>query len=265
MDVVNGRGQSSDDIIALHGVGKRYGAKWGLRNVELRIQRGETVALLGPSGSGKTTCLRLINRLLEPTEGRVEVMGRDVADSDSSDLRRGIGYVIQDVGLFAHYSVEQNVAVVPTLLGWARARTEARVRELLELVGLPAGQYAARYPAELSGGQRQRVGIARALAADPPIVLLDEPFGALDPITREQLQEQFIELAGQLGKTFVLVTHDVVEAVRLAHRIAILDQGRLIQFAAAEAIVKEPASDLVRALFAPRPNPIERLRKASAS
>lgn len=260
-DAANGSGQSSDDAIALHSVGKRYGSGWGLRGVELRIRRGETVALLGPSGSGKTTCLRLINRLLEPSEGRVEVLGRDVARADPSELRRGIGYVIQDVGLFAHYSVAQNVGVVPALLGWPRARIEARVRELLELVGLPAERYRARYPSELSGGQRQRVGIARALAADPPIVLLDEPFGALDPITRAQLQDEFIELAQGLGKTFVLVTHDVVEAVRLAQRIAILDAGELIQFAEPERLVNAPASRLVRALFATRPNPIEQLRR----
>ncbi len=199
-----------------------------LADLNLRVERGETLVLLGRSGSGKTTTLKLINRLLEPSAGKVFVEGRATADWDPIRLRRRIGYVIQEVGLFPHLSVERNVGLVPSLEGWEASRIRARVEELLRLVGLEPGQFAARRPHELSGGQRQRVGVARALAADPPILLMDEPFGALDPVTRAELQREFRDLAGVLEKTIVIVTHDVREALLLGTRIALLADGKLV-------------------------------------
>lgn len=197
-------------------------------DLHLRIQRGETLVLLGRSGSGKTTTLKLINRLLDPTAGEVLVEGRRTIDWDPIRLRRSIGYVIQEVGLFPHFSVERNVGLVPSLEGWESPRIRARVRELLALVGLDPDEFASRRPHELSGGQRQRVGVARALAADPPILLMDEPFGALDPVTRAELQREFRRLAARLGKTIVFVTHDVREALLLGTRIALLAEGKLV-------------------------------------
>jgi len=199
-----------------------------LCDLSLEVRRGETLVLLGRSGSGKTTTLKLINRLLEPTQGEVVVEGRATTEADPIRLRRRIGYVIQEVGLFPHFSVERNIALVPGLEGWTGERTRARVRELLELVGLEPKQFAARYPRELSGGQRQRVGVARALAADPPLLLMDEPFGALDPLTRAELQGEFQRLKQRLQKTIVFVTHDLHEALRLATRVALLEAGRLV-------------------------------------
>ena len=196
--------------------------------LNLNVGRGETLVLLGRSGSGKTTTLKLINRLLEPTQGEILVSGRSTASWDPIRLRRGIGYVIQDSGLFPHWNVERNVALVPKLERWPAKRIRARVIEMLELVGLPTAEFAKRRPSELSGGQKQRVGVARALAADPPILLMDEPFGALDPVTRAELQREFRALATRLEKTIVFVTHDVREALLLGTRIALLDQGRLI-------------------------------------
>ena len=196
--------------------------------LNLQVERGETLVLLGRSGSGKTTTLKLINRLLEPTAGEVLVEGRRTSDWDPIRLRRRIGYVIQEVGLFPHFTVERNVGLVPSLEGWEPARIRARVEELLRLVGLEPEQFASRRPQELSGGQRQRVGVARALAADPPILLMDEPFGALDPVTRAELQREFRELAARLAKTIVFVTHDVREALLLGTRIALLADGRLV-------------------------------------
>jgi osmoprotectant transport system ATP-binding protein len=197
-------------------------------DLNLKIAAGEIVALLGRSGCGKTTTLRLINRLLLPTQGEVCVQDRSTRDWSPIALRRQIGYVIQEIGLFPHLTIGRNVALVPSLEQWPVARIQARVAELLDLVGLDPQRYADRYPHELSGGQRQRVGIARALAADPPIVLMDEPFGALDPITRSELQRELQRLQQQLGKTMVLVTHDVQEAMRLADRIAVLQQGKIV-------------------------------------
>ena len=199
-----------------------------LSGLKLQVQRGETLVLLGRSGSGKTTTLKLMNRLLEPSSGEIFVAGRPSAAWDPIQLRRGIGYVIQDAGLFPHWSVERNVALVPHLERWPEEKVRARVAEMLELVGLPAGQFASRRPAELSGGQKQRVGVARALAADPPILLMDEPFGALDPVTRADLQKEFRALASRLRKTIVFVTHDVREALYLGTRIALLAEGRLV-------------------------------------
>jgi osmoprotectant transport system ATP-binding protein len=197
-------------------------------DLTLNIVAGETIVLLGRSGAGKTTTLKLINRLLEPTSGTVLVKNRSTADWDVIRLRRHIGYVIQEVGLFPHFTVAQNVGLVPSLEGWEPARTRERVREMLDLVGMDHDTFAPRYPDQLSGGQRQRVGVARALAADPSILLLDEPFGALDPITRSEIRREFRELRDRLGKTMVFVTHDVGEAFILADRIALMKDGRLL-------------------------------------
>jgi osmoprotectant transport system ATP-binding protein len=204
------------------------GSRELVHDLSFTVGTGETVVLLGRSGSGKTTTLKLINRLLEPTGGTVVVGGRATGDIDPTALRRGIGYVIQEVGLFPHYTVSRNVGLVPELLGWPIERITSRVTELLRLVGLDPGVHAARRPHELSGGQRQRVGVARALAADPPLLLLDEPFGALDPITRAELQREFAALQRRLGKAMVFVTHDVREALRLGTRIGLMREGRLV-------------------------------------
>ncbi len=198
-----------------------------ISDLNLNIHRGETLMLLGRSGSGKTTTLKLINRLLQQSQGQVLVDGRSTAEWDVIQLRRHIGYAIQEAGLFPHYTVKDNVALVPRLERWDSARIASRVQEVLQLVGLPYDQYAGRYPNQLSGGQRQRVGLARALAADPQILLMDEPFGALDPITRAELQHEFIELRKKLSKTVVFVTHDVAEALMLGDRIALMDSGSL--------------------------------------
>ena len=198
-----------------------------ISDLNLSIRRGETLMLLGRSGSGKTTTLKLINRLLAQSDGKVLVDGRSTTEWDVIRLRRHIGYAIQEAGLFPHYNVEKNVALVPRLERWEPARIAARVREVLQLVGLPYGEYSDRYPDQLSGGQRQRVGLARALAADPEILLMDEPFGALDPITRAELQHEFLELKRTLSKTIVFVTHDVAEALMLGDRIALMDSGKL--------------------------------------
>jgi osmoprotectant transport system ATP-binding protein len=199
-----------------------------LSGLNLKVARGETLLLLGRSGSGKTTTLKLVNRLLEPTEGEVLIADKPSGSWNAIELRRKIGYVIQDVGLFPHWSVERNVGLVPTLDRWPAEKIGARVQEVLSLVGLPAAEFAARRPSELSGGQRQRVGVARALAADPPILLMDEPFGALDPITRADLQREFHALAARLQKTILFVTHDVREALLLGARIALLEKGRFV-------------------------------------
>ena len=198
-----------------------------LSGLNLEVQRGETLVLLGRSGSGKTTTLKLVNRLLTPTGGEVRVNGAPTAESDVIRLRRSIGYVIQDVGLFPHFTVERNIGLVPRIEGWTAERIHLRVVELLQMVGL-GEQMASRYPHQLSGGQRQRVGVARALAADPAILLMDEPFGALDALTRDQLQREFLSLQRRLGKTLIFVTHDLREALRLGSRIALMDAGRLV-------------------------------------
>jgi osmoprotectant transport system ATP-binding protein len=235
--------------IEIRKASKRYGDAAVLRDVSLSIAEGETFALIGPSGCGKSTTMKLMNRLVEPTEGSIQVFGKDVGAVDVAELRLGIGYVIQDVGLFAHYTIARNVGLVPELLGWPKGKREARVNELLDLVGLPPATFGARYPRQLSGGQRQRAGIARALAADPPVVLLDEPFSALDPITRERLQDEFLALSERLVKTFVIVTHDIFEAVRLADRIAVLRDGRLVQCGTPREIVHAPVDQQVAALL----------------
>ena len=192
------------------------------------MRRGETLVLLGRSGSGKTTTLKLINRLLDPSQGEIQVEGKSTLEWDAIRLRRTIGYVIQDAGLFPHFTVERNVGLVPQLERWPAEKIQARVREMLELVGLPPEQYLSRYPRNLSGGQRQRVGVARALASDPPILLMDEPFGALDPLTRAEIQREFQSLQKRLQKTIIFVTHDMREALLLGSRIALMEAGKLV-------------------------------------
>ena len=234
-------------MIRLDGVEKRYpDGTLAVESLDLLVHPGELIALVGPSGCGKSTTLRMVNRLIEPTAGRIEIDGRDVTHVDPVRLRREIGYVIQRVGLFPHLTVAANVATVPQLLGWDRKRTSARVEEMLELVGLPASQYADRYPHELSGGQQQRIGVARGLAADPPVLLMDEPFGAVDPIARDRLQGEFRRIQAELGKTVLFVTHDIDEAVRLADRIAVFSQGgKLEQIADPATVLGAPANDFV--------------------
>jgi len=220
---------NADTAIEFHDVGFTLpDGKTLLANLNLQVQQGETLVLLGRSGSGKTTTMKLINRLIDPTAGEVRVEQRPTVDWDPIRLRRRIGYVIQEIGLFPHLTVEENIGVVPRLEGWTSERIRARARALLSLVGLDADRFAERFPRELSGGQRQRIGVARALAADPPIILLDEPFGALDPITRREIQREFKSLQQELKKTMIFVTHDIAEAFVLGTRIALLKDGQLV-------------------------------------
>jgi len=234
-------------MISLRGVSKQFPTSSGaaVNNLSLDINEGEIAVLVGPSGCGKTTTMRMINRLIEPTSGQIFVGGTDIMSQDPVMLRRGIGYVIQSVGLLPHRTVEQNIATVPTLIGWDDSRIKTRVGELTALLDLDE-ELLKRYPAELSGGQRQRVGVARALAADPPVMLMDEPFAAVDPIVRARLQDQFLEIQRRLKKTIVFVTHDIDEAIKLANRIAILNVGAKVeQYAPPEEILRAPASDFV--------------------
>jgi osmoprotectant transport system ATP-binding protein len=234
-------------MISLRNVSKRFpGSKdAAVKELSLDIRAGETVVLVGPSGCGKTTTMRMINRLIEPTSGEILVDGRDVMRQDPVKLRRGMGYVIQSIGLLPHRTVGQNIATVPKLLGWEDGRIDARIRELMETFHLDP-ELRDRYPAELSGGQRQRVGVARALAVDPPVMLMDEPFAAVDPIVRERLQDQFLDIQERLRKTIVFVTHDIDEAIKMADRIAILNLGGVVeQYAPPEEILREPANEFV--------------------
>ena len=216
-----------------------------LQGLSLTAARGETLCLIGTSGSGKTTALKMVNRLIEPSSGRVLVDGKDVAQRDPIGLRRAMGYVIQSGGLFPHKTVAANIGMLCQLEGWQPSRTQERVRQLLELVNLAPDDFAQRLPRQLSGGQQQRVGVARALALDPEIVLMDEPFGALDPITRADLQTEFLRLKQRLGKTMLLVTHDLNEAFRLADRIALMHEGRLLQVGSAQDLRQRPVNDFV--------------------
>jgi osmoprotectant transport system ATP-binding protein len=240
---------SSAAVVTLDHVTKRYGAADGpeaVSDLSLEIPAGEICVLVGPSGCGKTTTMKMINRLIEPTSGRILIDGEDVMTLPAVELRRRIGYVIQQVGLFPHLTVAENVAVVPRLLRWPEPRVRERTDELLDLVRLEPGSYRDRYPAVLSGGERQRVGVARALAADPPLMLMDEPFGAVDPILRDRLQNEFLRLQAQVRKTIVFVTHDVDEAIKMADRIAILRRGGILaQYDTPDAILAAPASEFV--------------------
>jgi osmoprotectant transport system ATP-binding protein len=233
-------------MIDLKNVSKKYGETVAVDNLNLEVKTGEICVLIGPSGCGKTTTLKMINRLIEPSSGQILIDGRDSSRLKAFELRRGIGYAIQSVGLFPHLTVAENIAVVPKLLGWQKPKIEARVTELLELIGLEPNRYANTYPKALSGGQAQRVGVARALAADPSVLLFDEPFGAVDPLTRERLQNEFLALQQRLKKTVVFVTHDIDEAIKLSDRIAIMKDGKLEQYATPEEMLEQPANDFVR-------------------
>ncbi|WP_030344532.1 ABC transporter ATP-binding protein [Streptomyces sp. NRRL S-1022] len=233
-------------MIRFEQVTKRYpDGTTAVDDLSFEVSEGELVTLVGPSGCGKTTTMMMVNRLIEPTSGRILVGGEDIAAVDPVRLRRRIGYVIQQVGLFPHRTVLDNTATVPALLGWKRAAARARAAELLDLVGLDPTTYGPRYPEQLSGGQRQRVGVARALAADPPVLLMDEPFGAVDPVVREQLQDEFLRMQAAVRKTVLLVTHDIEEAVRLGDRIAVYGQGRIEQFDTPGAVLGSPATPYV--------------------
>jgi osmoprotectant transport system ATP-binding protein len=246
-------------MITLDGLTKVYpGGGPAVDHVSMEIPEGATVALIGPSGCGKSTTLRMINRLIEPTAGKILVGGEDVTTMDPVLLRRRIGYVIQQVGLFPHMTSAKNIAVVPELLGWPAAKTSARIDELLDLVGLDPAVTRERYPWQLSGGQRQRVGVARALAADPPVLLMDEPFGAIDPVARGRLQDEFKLILSRVKKTVVIVTHDLDEAIKLGDRMAIMRAGRIVQYDTPEAILSAPTDDFVRQ-FIGSDGPLKRL------
>ena len=234
-------------MIQLEGLTKRFNGVAAVDDLTLHIAEGETCVLIGPSGCGKTTTMRMVNRMIEPDAGRIEVGGRDVTHVDAVELRRSVGYVIQQVGLFPHWTIADNVATVPRLLGWDERRVGARVDELLQLVGLDPAQFRTRWPRELSGGQKQRVGVARALAADPPVMLMDEPFGAIDPITRAHLQDEFLRILQRLKKTIVFVTHDIDEAIKMGDRIAILRAGKLVQVDRPAALLAAPKDAFVEA------------------
>lgn len=233
-------------MIEFDHVSKTYGTNEALRDVTFTVPQGQVYVLIGPSGCGKSTSLKLINRLLEPTDGYVRVDGTPVREFPPQDLRRGIGYVIQSVGLLPHMTVEQNIGIVPRLLGQSRDERRRRATELLELIDLEPDTYRRKYPSELSGGEAQRVGVARALAADPPILLMDEPFGAVDPLTREVLQQEFISIQRKLRKTVIFVTHDLDEAVRVADVVVLMKDGEVVQEGAPEEILGAPTNDFVR-------------------
>jgi osmoprotectant transport system ATP-binding protein len=242
---------STAERVVFEHVTKRYpgtsaGNAGAVEDLSLEIPAGKICVLVGPSGCGKTTSLKMVNRLIEPTSGRILIGDQDVARRDVIELRRSIGYVIQQVGLFPHQTVGENVATVPRLLGWVETRRRARADELLDLVGLDPGRYAARYPSALSGGERQRVGVARALAADPPVLLMDEPFGAVDPIVRERLQNELLRLQEQIAKTIIFVTHDIDEAIKMGDLVAVMQLGgHLAQFGPPADVLANPASDFV--------------------
>ena len=233
-------------MIQLKNITKQFGKVKAVNQISLHIAPGEFLVLIGPSGCGKTTTMKMINRLIDPTAGRILIEGKDISTEDPIRLRRQIGYVIQEIGLLPHMTIADNIALVPRLLKWPREKQKRRVEELLELVGLEASAFMNKYPRQLSGGQRQRIGVARALAVDPPIMLMDEPFGALDPITREQMQDEFIRLQEQVKKTIVFVTHDMDEALKFADRVAIMDHGVIVQCDTPEVILRRPANKFVR-------------------
>ncbi|MDH6235848.1 ABC transporter ATP-binding protein [Cryobacterium sp. CG_9.6] len=241
-------GKTSGALIELKSVTKQYPNQPvpAVQDFSMTVQPGELIMFVGPSGCGKTTTMKMINRIIEPTSGSISIDGRDVLSLNPSELRRHIGYVIQQIGLFPHMTIAENIAVVPKLLGWSKGKTNDRVYELLTTVGLEPEDFAHRYPKQLSGGQQQRVGVARALAADPPVMLMDEPFGATDPITREKLQAEFLRLQASIGKTIIFVTHDFDEAVRLGDRIAVLsNRSQIEQFDTPANILTNPANDYV--------------------
>jgi osmoprotectant transport system ATP-binding protein len=236
-------------MIVVKNITKTFGAHKAVDNVSFTVNEGENIVFLGTSGCGKTTLLKMINRLLDPDSGEIWINGHRIVDQRPEDLRKKIGYVFQNTGLFPHYTIEENIGTVPRLLGWDKAKKAARVSDLMEKLQLSPDQYRSAYPHELSGGQQQRVGIARALAAYPPVLLMDEPFGALDPITRASVRKDFKQLDELRSKTIVLVTHDVQEAFELADRIVLLDKGKIVQQGTPDELLFEPAGDYVRNFF----------------
>ncbi len=233
-------------MITFENVSKTYpGGVEAVKDLSMEVKEGELLVLLGTSGCGKTTTLKMVNRLIEPTAGRILINGENIMDEDPIALRRTIGYAIQHIGLFPHMTVGENIAVVPRLLQWEEDNIRRRAGELLDMVGLPADEFYDRFPAQLSGGQKQRIGVARCMAADPPLILMDEPFGALDPINREVLQDEFLDLETQIEKTVMFVTHDIFEAVKMGDRIALMDQGRMQQLSTPTELVETPANDFV--------------------
>ena len=240
-------GRPAAAVLEFQGATKVYPGRRtpAVSDLSLEVPAGEICVLIGPSGSGKTTAMQMVNRLISMTSGDVTIDGRSIGDLDETELRRGIGYVFQQIGLFPHMTTEDNIGTVPRLLGWPKERIRARAKELLELVGLDPDDDLRRYPAEFSGGQRQRIGVARAMAADQPLMLMDEPFGAVDPIARDRLQDDFLRLHKEVPKTVVFVTHDIDEAIKMGHRIAILRDGELVQYDTPDNILAEPANDFV--------------------
>jgi osmoprotectant transport system ATP-binding protein len=247
--------------IAFREVTKRYPGRddAAVSNLSFEVPPGEICVLIGPSGCGKTTALKMVNRLIPITEGDITIGGRSVNSLELTQLRRGIGYVFQQIGLFPHMTVEDNIGAVPRLLGWPKQRIRDRARELLTLVGLDPNADLSRYPGEFSGGQQQRIGVARAMAVDPPIMLMDEPFGAIDPITRERLQDDFLRLHREVNKTIIFVTHDIDEAIKMGHRIAIMRDGHLVQYATSDELLAAPANEFV-ASFVGADRGLKRLR-----
>jgi osmoprotectant transport system ATP-binding protein len=233
-------------MVNLKNVTKKYGAQTAVNNISLNIESGQFVVLVGTSGCGKTTTLKMINRLIEPTSGQILIDGKDILTMNPVELRRNIGYVIQQIGLFPNMTVLENIEIVPKLLKWPREKSRKRALELMEMVGMDPDEFANKYPSEMSGGQQQRIGVLRALAAEPSLVLMDEPFSALDPITRDSLQDEVKKLHKTLNKTFVFVTHDMSEAVKMADVIVFMDHGQIIQIAPPEEILEHPANDFVR-------------------
>lgn len=237
------------ELIRVEGVGKKYGDFWAVRNVSFSVEEGKTCVLLGPSGSGKSTVLKMINRLVEPDEGRIFYRGRDIKEFQPVKLRQDFGYVIQSIGLFPHLTVEENVSILLRQLRWKKEKIDDRVDELLTLVGLDPSVYRKKFPSQLSGGEAQRVGVARALSADPPVLLMDEPFGALDPINRRKLQDEFARLKTKLKKTIIFVTHDIYEAVILGDVIGLMRKGELVQFAEPLALWTKPVDEFVQSFL----------------
>lgn len=232
-------------MIQIDNLNKQFGAVTAVEDVSFKVEQGQICVLLGPSGCGKTTTLKMINRLIAPTSGTIRIDGKDTAEMDTVTLRRSIGYVIQQVGLFPNMTVEENICVVPDLLGWDKAKSRRRAAELLEVVALEPSRFLKRYPCELSGGQQQRVGVARALAADPPVMLMDEPFGAIDPINRDVIQDEFMRIQRQVGKTVLFVSHDIDEAVKMADCVALFHAGRIEQFGTPDDLLARPKSEFV--------------------
>lgn len=232
-------------MIQIDNLNKKFGSITAVEDVSFNVEEGQICVLLGPSGCGKTTTLKMINRLITPTSGTIKIGGRDTAELDSVTLKRSIGYVIQQVGLFPNMTVEENICVVPNLLGWDKTKSRKRAAELLEVVALDPARFLKRYPCELSGGQQQRVGVARALAADPPVMLMDEPFGAIDPINRDVIQDEFMRIQRQVGKTVLFVSHDIDEAVKMADCVALFHNGKIEQFGSSDDLLARPNSEFV--------------------